>query len=232
VNVLLVDDEPYVLEQLEMLIKPLCPFWNLYTAADSSQALHLCKQVKFQLAFLDIEMPGKSGLELAEELKQQDKDIQIIIITAHQDFEYAQRSIKIGVTDYITKPIIDSELKEVIKKHAKDVHYMEYSTFVQETLSLVHERFHEKLNLSIAAQEIHVNPSYLSRKFSEEVGMPFSDYLMNYRIEIAKTMLLTHMDNSISEVAEQVGFNSLHYFSTLFKKKVGMTAKMYREMGK
>lgn len=231
-NVLLVDDEPFMLEQLEMLIKPLCPFWNLYTAADSSQALYLSKEINFQLAFLDIEMPGKSGLELAQELKKIKDKLEIIILTAHQDFDYAKTAISIGVSEYMTKPIVESELKEVIRKYAKDIHYVEYSKIVNDTLSIVHERFHEKLNLTVVANDIHVNASYLSRKFSEEVGLPFSDYLMNYRVEVAKTKLLTDIDSSISEVAENVGFNSLHYFSTIFKKKTGMTAKKYREMGK
>jgi two-component system response regulator YesN len=231
-NVLLVDDEPYMLEQLEMLIKPLCPFWNLYTAADSSQALYLSKEIQFQLAFLDIEMPGKSGLELAHDLKKLDAKLEIIIISAHQDFDYAKKAISIGVSEYITKPIVESEIKEVVQRHAKDIYHLEYSKIVNDTLAIVHEQFQEKLNLSTVADKIHVNASYLSRKFSEEVGLPFSDYLLNYRVEVAKTKLLTQMDNSISEVAEEVGFNSLHYFSTIFKKKVGMTAKKYREMGK
>lgn len=60
-NVLLVDDEPLELEQLEYLIHPLFPFWNLYKAADSSQAAAVSQKVKIHLAFLDINLPGKSG---------------------------------------------------------------------------------------------------------------------------------------------------------------------------
>jgi two-component system response regulator YesN len=229
-NVLLVDDEPIVLEQLEYFIKPLCPLWKLSPTMDSSQALHLCKKEQFHLAFLDIEMPGKSGLELAMELKAMYKDIQIVMITAHQEFEYAKRAIQIGVGDFLTKPIIESELVEVIKKHAKDIHYMDYSKLVSDALSVVHDKYHDKLSLSLVANEIHTNPSYLSRKFSEEVGVSFSDYLIDYRVEVAKT-LLKKGELTISQIAEQVGFNTLHYFSSIFKKKVGVTAKHYREMG-
>jgi two-component system response regulator YesN len=231
-NVLLVDDEPFVSEQLEMLIKPICPFWNLYKAYDSSQALKLSQMYQFQLAFLDIEMPGKSGLQLAAELKEQNTDLAIVILTAYQDFEYAQQSIKIGVSDYMTKPIIERELQEVINRYAKDVDYHEYSVLISDTLNIVHNRYGEKLNLLIIADRVHVNSSYLSRKFSDEVGMPFSEYLTNYRIEMAKSLLDDQQGYSISEIAVQTGFSSLHYFSTMFKKKVGMTPKTYREAGK
>ncbi|MFZ3590440.1 response regulator transcription factor [Bacillus sp. DJP31] len=228
-NVLLVDDEPIVLEQLEFLIKPLCPLWKLFPTMDSSQALHLCKKEEFHLAFLDIEMPGKSGLELAIELKALYKDIRIVMITAHQEFEYAKRAIQIGVGDFLTKPIIESELKEVIKKHAKDIHYLDCSKLVSDALQVIHVKYQEKLSLSMVASDIHTNPSYLSRKFSEEVGTSFSDYLIDYRVEVAKA-LLKKGELTISQISEQVGFNTLHYFSSIFKRKVGVTAKHFREM--
>jgi two-component system, response regulator YesN len=230
-NVLLVDDEPFVLEQLELLIKPLCPLWNIYTAMDSSQALSLCKQVDFQLVFLDIELPGKSGLEIAEQLKSEYEQIKIIILTAHQSFVYAKKSIEIGVSDYLTKPIIQEELNKVIQKYADEIHYNQYSEIVMNALNIVHEQYSNKITLSSVAEQIHVNPAYLSRKFSTEVGLSFSDYLMNYRIEKAKIELLKYPDYSISKISELSGFGSLHYFSTLFRKKVGMTPKQYREVG-
>ncbi|MHC0039512.1 response regulator transcription factor [Pseudoneobacillus sp. C159] len=229
-NVLLVDDEPIELEQLEHFIKPLCPMWNLFSTMDGSQALHLCKDHTFHLAFLDIEMPGKSGLELAKELKSRFEGIQIVIITAHQEFDYAKKAIQIGVNDFLTKPLIESELTEVIKRYAKDIDYLGCSKLVSEAIKIIHDQYNEKINLSSVANDIHVNPSYLSRRFSEEVGKSFSDYLIDYRIEMAKTLL--HNDQlTISQIAEMVGFNTLHYFSSIFKQKTGSTAKNYREMG-
>jgi two-component system response regulator YesN len=228
-NVLLVDDEPIVLEQLAFLIQPLCPLWKLYPNNDGSQALHLCKKVEFQLAFLDIEMPGKSGLELAIELKSMYKDIKIVIITAHQEFKYAKEAISIGVDHFLTKPIIESELKEVIHKHAKNIDYIACSRLISDALSVIHNKYQEKLSLSMVANAVHTNPSYLSRKFSDEVGVSFSDYLIDYRVEVAKTLLRSG-ELTISQISERVGFNTLHYFSAIFKRKVGVTAKAFREM--
>ncbi|MCD5324176.1 MULTISPECIES: response regulator transcription factor [Pontibacillus] len=228
-NVLLVDDEPMMLEQLKMMIEPQCPLWNLYPAADGSQAMHLSEEKNFQLAFLDIEMPGRSGLELAEDLKKKFPNIEIVMITAHQDFEYAKQSIKVGVAEYLTKPLIESELREVVKRFANDVDFMEYSQLVISALHIVHEEYDEALNLPNVANKIHVNPSYLSRRFSDEVGQSFSEYVTNYRVDMAKTLLKANKDKSISDIAEQVGFNRLHYFSTTFKKKLGVSPKEYRE---
>lgn len=231
-NILLVDDEPFMLEQLEFLIKPMCPLSEIYTALDSSQVQQLLKKVKFHLAFIDIQLPGKSGLQIAKELKEQDQNTIIIILTAYQDFNYAKDAIKIGVSQYLTKPLIEKELLEVIDTYVKDSKHFKYTKLIMEVLNIVHEKYPDKLNLTQVAKMVHVNPSYLSRKFSEEVGLPFSDYLNDYRLEMAKNLLLTYKDFSVSEIAMRTGFNSLHYFSTLFRKKVNMTPKQYREMGR
>lgn len=230
-NVLLVDDEPLELEQLALFIKPLRPRWNLYTAVDGNQASAMCKQILFQLAFLDIQLPGKSGLEVARELKIRNESADIVIVTAFQDFQYAKESIKLRAADYLIKPIIENELTEVILRLQKH-ESIEYSPIVLATMNILQERFGERLNLTDIAHEIHVNPSYLSRRFSEEVKLGFSEYVIDYRIEKAKTFLVTHMDWTISQVSEITGFNSQHYFSTMFHKKTGFTPREYREMGK
>ncbi|KLU61979.1 putative response regulatory protein [Peptococcaceae bacterium CEB3] len=230
-NVLLVDDEPFELEQLGLFIKPLFPHWNLFTSVDGHQALALSAQIHFQLAFLDIRLPGKSGLELANELKAKDPEVKIVIITAYQDFQSAKESIKLGVVDYLTKPIIESELRESLFRihgHTRE----EYSSIVELTLSAVRDRYAEKLALNDIAQQIHVNPSYLSRRFSEQVKMSFSEYVLNYRIEKAKILLVTNTDWNIFQIAEATGFASQHYFSTMFRKITGLSPRAYREMGK
>ncbi|MGO0058860.1 response regulator transcription factor [Brevibacillus fluminis] len=231
-NVLLVDDEPLELDQLEYLISPLFPFWNLYKAYDGSQALAICQKVKIHLAFLDINLPGKSGLELGDELRQLNPDVDLIIVTAYQNFHYAKQSIRLGVVDYMTKPVIESELVEILSKYRNSTAHTEYSRVIHDALSIIHEKYADKLNLADLAAEVHINATYLSRRFTEEVGVSFSEYLMQYRIQMAKKLLLSHPDWSISTVAEKTGFNSQHYFSTIFRKQMGSTPKEYREKEK
>ncbi|WP_457543140.1 response regulator transcription factor [Virgibacillus sp. FSP13] len=227
-NILLVDDEPYELEQLTYLIGSNFPSWGILTALDGIQALQVLLNNEVQLAVLDIELPGKSGLSLAKEIKQNYSYVTIIMLSAYQDFNYARRSIQIGVEDYLTKPIIEKELNDVLKKYVKD---HDFSNIVLSAINYIHENYHEKINLSSLAEEIHVNPSYLSRKFHQEIGMKFSDYILDYRIKISKEMLIKNKAANISSVADKCGFNSLHYFSTVFKRKVKITPKEYREEG-
>jgi two-component system response regulator YesN len=231
-NVLLVDDEPLELEQLEYLIHPLFPFWNLYKASDSCQAAAVSQKVKIHLAFLDINLPGKSGLELGEELRQHNQDIELIIVTAYQNFHYAKQSIRLGVVDYMTKPVIQSELVDILSKYRNKMPQSKYSHVIHDALTIIHEKYADKLALADLAAEVHINPTYLSRRFHDEVGVSFSEYLMQYRIQISKKYLIAHPDWSISTVSEKSGFNSQHYFCTIFRKNTNQTPKEFREKEK
>lgn len=223
-NILLVDDEALELDQLEYIMKAQFPNWTFYKAQDASIALQMAGKVKISLAFLDIQMPGKNGLELAKELKK-NYELDIIMVTAFQSFEYAKASLRIGVNDYLTKPIVESELLGLLEKYQK---WSSKNDSMQEVLSIIREEYHEKLSLSFVASRIHLNATYLSRKFYEEIGIGFADYLNAYRLEMAKKLLLNQRDMSMAVIAEKAGFNSQHYFSAMFKKQFGVTPSEYR----
>ncbi|ASV67020.1 MULTISPECIES: response regulator transcription factor [Cytobacillus] len=223
-NILLVDDEMLELEQLEYLIKNQFPKWTIYKANDASQAVQINKQHNISLAFLDIQLPGKSGLELASELAQ-NYTMDIIMVTAFQSFEYAQKSIRLGVVDYITKPVIEDELIGVLNKYEQ---LGQYSESIIQTIQIIQQEYSEKITLNYLASKSHMNPAYLSRKFHEEVGLGFSEYLNDYRLNIAKKMLIEQPTLSIHTVSEKCGFNSQHYFSQMFRKLTGMTPREFR----
>lgn len=223
-NILLVDDEMLELDQLEYLIKNQFPKWTIYKANDASQAVQINKQHNISLAFLDIQLPGKSGLELASDLAQ-NYTMDIIMVTAFQSFEYAQQSIRLGVVDYITKPVIEDELKGVLNKYEQ---LGQYSEPIIKTIQIIQQEYSEKITLNYLASKIHINPAYLSRKFHEEVGLGFSEYLNDYRLSIAKKMLIEHPALSIHTVSEKCGFNSQHYFSQMFRKLTGKSPREFR----
>jgi len=224
VNILLVDDEPLELEQMEYLINKNFPMWEVHKAQDASQAMKILNQVDVFLAFLDIQLPGKTGLELAKEMKVLSK-ADIVMVTAFQNFEYAHAAIKLGVVDYITKPVIEEDLVKVLNNYSQ---LIRYSNQIQQSLKLIHQNYEEKITLHYLASKIHINPAYLSRKFQEEVGVGFSEYVNHYRLMMAKKMLIDKPEASIGEISEKCGFNSQHYFSQMFRKETGLSPREYR----
>lgn len=139
-----------------------------------------------------------------------------------------KKSIQLGVAEYLTKPIIEEELLETVKRFSFALYSKQYSKLINDALAIIHETFEQRVTLQEIASRVHTSSAYLSRKFSEEVGVSLIDYLTEYRIEKAKH-LLKFTNESISSIAEKTGFNSLHYFSTQFKKKENITPKHFRE---
>lgn len=234
-NLLLLDDEPLELEQLEYLIHLHFPDWQIEKKSNGTQALSyiedLATQGKhLQLALVDIKLPGKNGLDVAEQMKSMMPGLDIIVVSAMQDFNYAKRSITLKAVDFLVKPVIESELIRVLTDYGEShPEYLIGSEVVQKVMEIVKKRFSEALRLSDLAQELHINANYLSRLFSEEAGIPFSDYLLHYRVDMAKQLLIKQKHWSMQRIAEECGFNSQHYFSTTFKKLTNTPPLKYRQ---
>lgn len=224
-NVLLIDDEELELEQLEYILSPYLNNHSLFKARDASQALRIMSETNIHLALVDIRLPGKSGLELAEKLKEHDYT-KVIIVTAFQSFEYAQRALRLKVDNFITKPIVEAELLKIVLPFIKETRYSE---LIVKCIDIIHEEYGTKITLTDIAKKIHVNHAYLSRKFNEEVGLSFPDFLNDYRIQAAQRMLQENLNESIGEVAEKCGFSGQHYFSSLFKRKIGKTPSEFKK---
>lgn len=229
-NILIVDDEPLELEQLSFLVAKKFPDWNIYMVEDTSEARLLLRQTNFSLALVDIQLPGESGLQFCEFLQSTNDQIEVVLITAHQDFQYAKQAIKLHVMDYLVKPVIEKEfydmLDDFMDKHA----WIDTkSPLVNSVLQIIREHYQEKLQLADVASQVFVSPTYLSKKFAEETGEKFTEYMTRFRIKKAKQLMQENPHWSFFEVAQRVGFSSQHHFSNSFKKVEGITPSQLKE---
>lgn len=101
-----------------------------------------------------------------------------------------------------------------------------YSPIVKEAVNYILLNLGNTLTLNEIAEKIHVNPSYLSRKFKEETSMNVSEFINQKRVDEAK-LYLRRRNISITDVAFLVGFNDLNYFSKVFKKLTSLTPSQY-----
>jgi len=116
-KVMIVDDEYLVRNLLRNCIK-----WNEIgmiikgEAGSSLEALDLIEVIKPDILFVDINMPVISGLELSKTVTERYPNIKIIVLTGYEKFEYAKSCVKIGIEDFLTKPIISSEIMQSMLK--------------------------------------------------------------------------------------------------------------------
>ena len=123
IHILIVDDDDKIRDLLKQYLKNNNFFVS--TAINASDAEEKLKIVKFDLAIVDIMMPGKDGLQLTKEIR--DKiDLPIILLTAKGEAEDRVRGLELGAEDYLPKPFEPKELllriKNVIKRIKKDNH--------------------------------------------------------------------------------------------------------------
>ena len=99
--------------------------------------------------------------------------------------------------------------------------------FLDAIKQFVQENLREDLSLTYIAQQLHYNPSYVSRLFKQLSGKNLSEYIMEEKMAYARKRLET-CDDTIAAIALAVGFDSSQYFSVVFKKQTGMTPGEYR----
>jgi two-component system phosphate regulon response regulator OmpR len=123
IHILIVDDDDKIRDLLKQYLKNNNFFVS--TAINASDAEEKLKIVKFDLAIIDIMMPGKDGLQLTKEIRE-NIDLPIILLTAKGEAEDRVRGLELGAEDYLPKPFEPKELllriKNVIKRIKKDKH--------------------------------------------------------------------------------------------------------------
>lgn len=126
-SVLVTDDEPTAVKHIESIIEKKCPdFYVAGRARNGKEALEKTLDIHPDILITDIRMPVMDGIQLSEALYSSGEDTKIIIVSGYSEFGYAQSAIKLGVRDYILKPVVPSELQALLfklKEELKDKYY-------------------------------------------------------------------------------------------------------------
>ena len=118
-SVIICDDHPIFRHGLMRIIERDESLTIIGECGDGDSALELIKNLIPQIAILDITMPGKTGLNVAHQVKKERLPTKIIILTMHKDEEYLNEAIDIGVQGYLLKENASSDLAICIKKWSR-----------------------------------------------------------------------------------------------------------------
>ena len=248
VKVLLVEDEFLARELIkDILCKHSDDFTLIGEFSSAVEALDSFDECVPDIVITDINMPAINGIEMSRRVFEVYPDVKVVIISGYDNFEYAQAAVNIGVSGYILKPITENDLMDCLNKLKKVIiktphcdEYLkgksqEFTTHAQasEMMKKV-EKFiidnlvDEKLTLAGTAKHFYINASYLSRVFKQRSGISFRDFVNRERISRALEYFAADNDIKAYEVGCSVGISDPNYFSTLFKKYIGMTITQYR----
>ncbi|MGG1517874.1 response regulator [Paenibacillus oryzisoli] len=253
IRVLIVDDELPLRQELRSL--PWASFGAEFVgeAENGEEALELCERLQPDLVITDITMPIMNGMELFRAIKQKWPFMQVVLLTCHSDFHYAQEALRLGALDYFTKLALEEgdlqasiDKTRVSQRREQDLQRygqeqlrreLEQGTAeparrvrkeVQLARRIIEQKLGEPLTLTSVSEEVGLSSYYLSRLFKEETGEAFNDYITRLRMEKAVHLLQT-TPLKVYEVAEQVGIPSYRYFSQLFRNWTGVAPTEFKK---
>jgi DNA-binding NarL/FixJ family response regulator len=121
---MIVDDHMIVREGLKQIITESSDIEVVDEASNGTEALDKVKRVECDVLLLDISMPGRSGLEILKDLKNEAPAISVLILTMHPEEQYAVRVLKAGASGYLTKESAPDELIDAIRKVSEGGKYI------------------------------------------------------------------------------------------------------------
>ncbi|WP_256354602.1 MULTISPECIES: response regulator transcription factor [unclassified Variovorax] len=124
---LLVDDHAVVREGLKRVLESAGNHWALTEAATGFQALEILRQERFDLALVDLSLPGMPGLDLVQRIKGEFSDVRVLVLSMHAEAQYALRAFKAGANGYLSKDVAAEELVNAVRKVAAGGEYVTQS---------------------------------------------------------------------------------------------------------
>ncbi len=237
-KILIADDEKRIRTGMSKMITGLNMGVQVVAEApDGETALTLAREKKPDVIFVDLNMPFLNGLDFIEQVKVFLPDVIVVIVTGYDLFEYAQRAVKLHVHDYLLKPVTKQKMEAVLTSVRKlhKVHSPEapatVSAIVARLMRHIESYYDDpELTLQGVADVFQMSPSYLTRLMRQELDMSFVDYLTEVRLNRAIELMTGEATEvKLYEIAAAVGYTSQHYFSRVFKKKMGVAPLEYKQ---
>lgn len=134
IRIVLADDHAIVREGLKHILAHVPDFQVVGEAADGREALRLVREQPLDLLVLDLSMPGRSGMELIKLVHAEKPRVRILVLSMHQEVQYAVRALRLGASGYLTKESAPGELEQALRKIAAGGAYI--SAEVAQALAL------------------------------------------------------------------------------------------------
>lgn len=231
-TVLVVDDDPAVLETQVRMIHTHLPGCRVITAANGRQALAQMQCVTPDLIMLDLRMPEMDGFEVLDAMWEQPtiRRIPVIVLTGQVLSARDLSRLDQGVRAILSKGVFQTEeVVEHIQSALVSSQQLSHETqqLVRRAMIYVHEHYSQPISRKDVADYVNLSESYLSTCFRQELGVGLISYLNRYRVWQSKRLLVT-TSRSVCDIALDVGFSSASYFARIFRREVGVAPTTYR----
>jgi signal transduction histidine kinase/AraC-like DNA-binding protein/ABC-type sugar transport system substrate-binding protein len=231
--ILIVDDDPQARALYRDLVVAEFPGYAVRTAEDGAAALAILEHDTPSLVILDLMMPQIDGFAVLEYMRahERTRPVPVLVMSgrmlAYEEIERLNHAlVAFQSKEILTRAETVASVRRVLM--GTDLLPQHTSALVKRAVAYIQQHHARDLSRQDIAAAVGVSKNYLSQIFHQELGISPWEYLNRYRIKQAKE-LLRRTDARITEVAAQVGFADLAYFSRVFRKHVGASPRTYRE---
>ena len=209
----------------------------IHIAYDGMEAWEILQKEEIDLFLCDIEMPLLNGLDLQKRIVDHQLKTRTIFLTAFANFQYAQQALRLGVTDYILKPIQEEEFSSTIQLIVREIgqNKMDKTQLKQggpqslhSACAFIQGHLDQDLSRDDVAAAVYLNPDYLNRIFIKELGIGLAHYILEEKMKQAKK-LLRETTLSVTEVGERSGYTNMSAFSYAFRRYTGTSPTDFRK---
>ncbi|OLS37293.1 response regulator [Bacillus sp. MRMR6] len=236
INVLIVEDDPMVAEFNKRYLKEIDGFFLVGTAHTVNEATKIIDNQKLDLVLLDIYMPGENGLTLLSKIRRENKELDVILITAATDIDKIQTALRYGAVDYLIKPFEFERFHQALTSYKEKFFYLNQQTEMSQKdldkLLLV------KQDEFKAAEPLKPLPKGLSRKtlnivfyaIKEQGNAPFTTDEMAEMTDISRVSIRKYLKflNEVHVIDETLTYGiGRPLYSYIFNKSNQFILEQY-----
>ncbi|MBQ8355447.1 MAG: helix-turn-helix domain-containing protein [Oscillospiraceae bacterium] len=224
---------------------------QIHEAKNGREAVEAFLIHRPQVAILDIEMPGVTGLEAARQIRESGHPCMILFLTAFDKFSYAREAITLRALDYLLKPCQEQELILTVEEALhlydrlganpeavlrgdiadgageEDLADRRMGQIRENIQRYIREHYSTEISMQSVARAMNYSDAYFCKLFKQCFKVNFSAWLNEYRIDRAREML-QNTRLSVREVSTACGYSDANYFARVFKRVTGKTPSEYR----
>jgi YesN/AraC family two-component response regulator len=231
-TILVVDDEPGILELHARIVQSHVPGCQVLKASDGQMALEVMEQQRPNLMLLDLMMPKMDGFALLEAMRAREslRDVPVIVLSAQTLTGPDMARLQQGVAAVLGKGLFSAvevlaQIEDTLGRHKRLG--SETQRLVRQIMAYIHENYATPLTRQELATHFGLSERHLNRCFRQETGVSLMTYFNRYRVKQAKA-LLKEGNQNITEIALDVGFFDSSYFGRVFRREVGVSPSAYR----
>ncbi len=203
IKVIIADDHPLFRRGLKHALEETSDIEVISEASNGDSLLSMIKSDNLDIVLLDISMPGKSGLDLLKQLKNEYSKLPILILSVYPEEQYAVRFIKAGASGYLTKESAAEKLAEAIRKIAAGGKYA--STDIIEKLAFDFSDSEKPLHETLSDREYQVFGMIAIGKSLTEIGVDLS---------LSVKTISTHRTRILEKMKMKKNAELIHYAIT------------------